>query len=187
MYARSTTLGILSAIALALPAQLTPGFTLDSTGAVSLRAVGHDARYGTVAADAGRHPMLTLTLGATGAGSALQLLVPGGRMPAAGRYPVESDWSDPATGTTAFHAAFAAGAPGHPLGWFHGESGTVTITRAADGHLSGRFSIRARGFLAADPADENRWVTVTGSFEAEGDTTAMTIAAARQALYQALR
>jgi hypothetical protein len=55
----------------------------------------------------------------------------------------------------------------------------VTITRAADGQLSGSVEIRARGFLMADTPDEERWVTVTGSFEAEGDSTAMTIAAAQ--------
>jgi hypothetical protein len=178
MYARSTTLGILSAMALALPAQREPRFTLNAAGAVGLSAAGREARYGTIAPDPLGPPLLSISIGPSAAGSVLQLTVPGGWVPAAGRYPIRSTWSDPAS-APAFHASFSAGSPEHPLGWFHGESGTVTITRAASGRLSGRFEIRARGFLSADPADEDRWITVTGSFEAEGDTTATTIAAAR--------
>jgi hypothetical protein len=176
MYARSTALGILSAIALNLPAHLAPRFTLETTGALRLGAVGHEARYGVIADDGSS--VLTLSLGAAGPGSALQLRMAGASLPVAGRYPIRSSWGNPATGT-AFHAFFAAGSTEHPLGWFHGESGTVTITRAADGQLSGSFEIRARGFLMADTTDEERWITVTGSFEAEGDSTAMTIAAAQ--------
>jgi hypothetical protein len=177
MYARSTTLGILSAMALAFHAQRAPRFTLDTTGAVSLRATGREARYGTITPDPLGPPLLSISIGPAALGSVLQLAVPGGWVPAPGRYPIRSTWSDPAI-APGFHASFAAGSAEHPLGWFHGELGTVTITRADSGRLSGRFEIRARGFLSADPDDEDRWITVTGSFEAEGDTTT-TIAAAR--------
>jgi hypothetical protein len=158
MYVRSITVGIVSAIALNLP-QLAPSYTLDTTGAVRLEAAGHEARYGIIA-DEGS-PVLSVSLGATNTSSALQLRMPGASLPAAGRYPV-------GTGVQAF---FAAGSPGHPLGWFHGESGTVTISRAVDGHLGGSFEIRARGYLAGDAIEVERWVTVTGSFDAEGDGT----------------
>jgi hypothetical protein len=177
MYARST-LGILSAMALALPVPQEPSFTLASAGAVNLSAAGREVRYGTIAPDPLGPPLLSISIGPAAAGSVLQLSVPGGWVPAPGRYRIQSRWSDPAI-APAFHASFAAGSPEHPLGWFHGESGTVTITRAAAGRLSGRFEIRARGFLSADTADEDRWVTVTGSFEAEGDTPSTTIAATR--------
>jgi hypothetical protein len=176
MYARSTALGIVSAVALALPARQAPHFTLETTGAVRLGAAGHEARYGVIA-DNGSS-VLIVSLGATGTGSALQLRMPGASLPAEGRYPVRSTWGDRETGA-AIHAFFAAGSPEHPLGWFHGESGTVTITRAENGRVSGRFEIRARGFLTADSSDEERWVTVTGGFDAEGDSTAMTIAQAQ--------
>jgi hypothetical protein len=176
MYVRSITVGALFAIALNLPAYLAPRFTLDTTGAVHLTAVGHDARYGVITADGSS--LLTLSLGSPGTGSVLQLRMPGASLPALGRYPIRSTWDDPAT-QTAFHAFFAAGSPEHPLGWFHGESGTVTITRAAGGQLSGSFEIRARGFLTADKIEKERWVTVTGSFEAEGDSTTTTIATAQ--------
>ena len=179
MYARSTTtLGILSAMALAVPAQRAPNFTLDAAGAVNLSAAGREARYGAIAPDPLGPSLLSISIGPAAAGSVLQLTVPGGWVPATGRYPIRSTWGDPAI-APAFHASFSAGSAEHPLGWFHGEYGTVTITRAAGGRLAGRFEIRARGFLSADPDNEDRWVTVTGSFEADGDTTTTAVAAAR--------
>ena len=36
--------------------------------------------------------------------------------------------------------------------------------------------IRARGFLTTDTTEREHWVTVTGSFQAEGDSTTTTIA-----------
>jgi hypothetical protein len=176
MYVRSIAAGCVAAIALNLSAFLAPRFHLDTTGAVQLDAVGHEARYGIITNDGAS--VLTVSLGATGPGSALQLRLPSAGLPHPGRYPIRPSWDDGAT-APAFQAFFAAGSPEQPLGWFHGESGTVTITRAAGGRLSGRFEIRAQGFLSADPADEDRWVTVTGSFEADSDTTATTIAAAQ--------
>ena len=42
--------------------------------------------------------------------------------------------------------------------------------------MSGEFEIRARGFLGAHPDDEDQWVTVRGTFQAQGDSTIATIA-----------
>lgn len=175
MCVRSIAVALASAIALNLPSHLAPRFTLDTTGAVHLTAAGHDARYGVIGNEGSS--ILTVSLGATGTASALQLRMPGAGLPAEGRYPIASSWNRPAT-APAFHAFFAAGSPERPLGWFHGESGTVTITRASDGRLSGSFEISARGFLTADTSEQEHWVTVTGSFEAEGDSTTTAIAAA---------
>jgi hypothetical protein len=66
-----------------------------------------------------------------------------------------------------------------PLGWYHGESGWVTITEAGPNRMSGTFEVRARGFTAADPLDEEQWVTVQGSFDAAGDSTIASITAIR--------
>jgi hypothetical protein len=173
---RSIAYAVASAIALNLPVYLTPRFTLQTTGAVQLTAGGHDARYGVIT-DEGSST-LTVSLGATGPASALQLRMPGVGLPAEGSYPIRSSWDKPATGA-AFHAFLAAGPPERPLGWFHGESGTVTITRAADGKLSGSFEIQARGFLTADTSEQEHLVTVTGSFEARSDSTVTTVAAAQ--------
>jgi hypothetical protein len=176
MYVRSIAAGWVAVIALNLPASQAPRFNLDTTGAVRLEAVGHEARYGIIANDGASQ--LSVSLGATGRGSALDLRLPSAGLPLPGRYPVRPRWDDGVTGQ-AFQAFFAAGSPEQPLGWFHGESGTVTITQASNGRLSGSFEIRARGYLAADKIEEERWVTVTGSFEAAGDSSATTIAAAK--------
>jgi hypothetical protein len=55
-----------------------------------------------------------------------------------------------------------------PLGMFHSESGWVTITESMPGRIAGTFELRARGFLASDAKDENQWVTLRGTFAAEG-------------------
>jgi hypothetical protein len=47
----------------------------------------------------------------------------------------------------------------------------VTIASSRDGRITGWFELRARGFSAADPLDEERWVTVQGTFDAAGDST----------------
>jgi hypothetical protein len=39
------------------------------------------------------------------------------------------------------------------------------------GQISGEFELQARGSLAADLNDEHQWVTVRGSFVAEGGST----------------
>ncbi len=175
MYVRSMAAGCVAAIALNLSAFLAPRFHLDTTGAVRLDAVGHDARYGIIADD--NSSVLTVSLGATGPGSALQLRLPIAGLPHPGRYPIRPSWDDAAS-DLAFQAFFAAGSPEQPLGWFHGDSGTVTITQADNGRLSGSFEIVARGFLTGEKIEAESWVTVTGSFEAEGDSTT-TIARAK--------
>ena len=178
MYARSAAaLGILAAIAFALPAASTPGFTLHSTGAYRLRTAGDEARFGVV--PTGGHPVLTVSLGATSARGAVLLTRQGGRLPAPGRYPIRSAWDESGRDTAAFHGSFIAGTVEQPVGWFHGEAGWVTITNAEEGRIAGEFEIRAQGFLSADQTDEDRWVTVRGSFDAEGEGTAAKMAAAR--------
>jgi hypothetical protein len=173
MFARPATLGILGAIVFALPTPSTPTFSLSSAGAVRLRAAGHEARYGLVPAAVAGRPTLTLTLGDAGDQGALHLSLPVDHPPAPGRYAVRPNQDGP------FHAAFMAGTAEHPLGWFEGESGWVTITDARDGRIAGAFEIEARGFLGTDPADERRLVTVRGSFDAAGDSTVTTIASAQ--------
>jgi hypothetical protein len=179
MYSRTATLGVLAAIAYTLPVPGTPSFTLHSTGAVTLQAAGHQARFGVIPQAVRGRPILLVSLGAAGAAGALQLSVAGDRVPAPGRYPIRSSWDESGNDTNSFHAAFMPGTADHPRGWYHGESGWVTITKSEDGRIAGRFEISARGFATVDPADEDRWVTVRGGFDAQGDSTVTTIAAAR--------
>jgi hypothetical protein len=175
MHARATTLGILATIAYALALPSAPSFTLQSTGAVGLRAAGHEAWYGVVPYAVRGGPILMVSLGAAKAAGSLQLARLGDRLPAPGRYPIQSSW-DELGSDTAFHASFMPGTAEHPVGWFHGESGWVTITQAREGRIAGAFEVRARGFAAGDPGDEDHWVTVRGSFDAEGDSAVATIA-----------
>src|SRR3954449_7789143 len=144
MYVRSIAASCVAAIALNLPAFLAPRFTLDATGAVRLDAVGHEARYGIIAGDGAS--VVSVSLGATGAGSALQLRLPSAGLPRPGRYSIRPSWDDRAT-APAVQAFFAAGSPEQPLGWFHGESGTVTLLGGGRGWCSGRLRFRARGYL----------------------------------------
>jgi hypothetical protein len=176
MYARSTTLGILAAIALGLRTLPEPAFTLDSTGAVRLHAEGVEARYELVPLAVRGRPIVALSLGGQTGTGAIYLALPGNRLPAPGRYPIRSSW-DAIGSDAAFHASFMAGTAERPLGWFQGEAGTVTITETADGRIAGSFELRARGFLGADPADENQWVTVRGRFAAEGNGTEALVSA----------
>jgi len=166
MLARSSSLGLLAALAISLPSDRPATFTLESTGAVRVTAGGTEARYGISQDVDGGGSVLTISLGATAGEGSLYLYTPGNLLPARGRYPVALTRQG-----RSFHGCFAAGTPEHPVGVFHGESGWVTITHAAPGRISGEFELRARGFLAADASDENQWVTVWGRFTAEGDST----------------
>ena len=179
MYFRTATLGTLTAAAVTLAWRSAPTYTLQSSGAVALHASGQDARFGVVAQAIRGHPILIVSLGADAANGALQLTVAGDRAPAPGRYPIRSSWDELGSDDTSFHASFMPGSVEHPLGWYHGESGQVTITEARHDRISGTFEVRARGFSAADPLDEERWVTVRGSFDAHGDSTVATIASVR--------
>jgi hypothetical protein len=178
MYANSLTRAVLAAIALALPVSPAPHYTIGANGALTLDIAGAEARYGLIPTEVNGHRMLSVSLGATQGQGSLTLSVPSDRVPAKGRYPVASSWDQPGN-QLPFHASFVAGSPERPRGWFHGESGTVTITDVTAGRISGQFEIRARGFLSADPDNENRWVTVWGTFEAHGDSTVTTVASVR--------
>jgi hypothetical protein len=179
MYFRTATLGTLAAAAVALAWRSAPTYTLQSTGAVTLHANGSEARFSVVPQAVRGRPILIVSLGATASAGALQLTVAGDRPPAPGRYPIRSSWDELATDSTSFHASFMPGSVERPLGWYHGESGWVTITEAGPNRMSGTFEVRARGFTAADPLDEEQWVTVQGSFDAAGDSTIASITAIR--------
>jgi len=176
MYARASILGLVATMTLGLSAHTAARFTLGTTGAIALNVAGDDARYGVIPPAVNGPPLVAVSLGATSSRAALTLYVPGNSVPAKGRYPIRSAWDEKGFQAQAFRAGLVAGSPEQPLGWFHGESGWVTITEAAAGRMSGRFEIRARGFLSADPENENRWVTVRGTFEAHGDSTVARVA-----------
>jgi len=175
MFARISVLGILAATTLSLPTD--PSFRLDASGAVNLAIRSDETAYGLLPAPANEAPLLAISLGATRGNASLSLYTQGEQLPKPGRYPVQSWWPNQANAGRIFHACFIAGTPEHPLGAFHGESGWVTITGVQGKRIFGEFELRARGMLAADQDDEDRWVTLRGSFVADGDSTVSRIQA----------
>lgn len=183
MIARSSTVGLLATLALSLPADTAPHFTIESTGAVRLAATGQEARVGLTREPLNGRPVLEISLGATTGEAALVLYTYADEELRPGRYPVGSELpADPAAGRR-FHPCFIAGTVERPLGFFHGEIGWVTITAVEGGRVRGEYEMRARGFLASDMEDEDRWVTIRGTFGAQDDGTVARIAAASAATH----
>lgn len=177
MYARTSTLGLLAAVVLSLPLAPAPEFSFSSIGAVHLNVTGIEARYGLAREMVAGRPQLTISLGANTGNGALMLFTAGDALPRKGRYPVYFEWHPSgAVGEGRwFHACLIAGTVERPEGFFHGQTGWVRVTGVEPGRISGEFEIRARGFLASDEADENQWVTVRGTFTAEGDSTVVAL------------
>jgi hypothetical protein len=172
MFARSSTLGLLAAAALSMPSDPATEFSFQSIGAVALSIKGDEAHYSLTPEKMNGKPVLAISLGSTGGNGALFLYTTGDELPKKGRYPVIMTRDHEIDGGGRwFHACFMAGTAEHPLGVFHSESGWVTITDVHAGRISGEFEVRARGFLANDSDDEDRWVTVRGTFTADGDST----------------
>ena len=171
MLARSSIAGLVGTIALALAtAPDAPHYTLESTGAVRVTTTGTDATIGISADPVGGRPILAIALGATRGDGALLLHTVADERLRPGRYPVATTPSTPRTGRL-FHPCFIPGSSDKPLGFFMGEQGWVTITAVEGARVSGSYEMRARGFLATNPKEENRWVTVRGTFVAVCDST----------------
>jgi hypothetical protein len=171
MLARSSTVGLLAAVALSFRADSAPYFTLESSGALRLAVTSDEARYGISPEPVNQRPVIAISLGATRGEAALLLYTYGDEPLRPGRYPVASELPEQLSAGRRFHPCFVAGSVAHPEGFFHGETGWVTITAAEPGRISGTYEMRARGFLATAMADEDQWVTLRGSFSAEGDST----------------
>jgi hypothetical protein len=171
MYARSSILGLLAASLLSISSDGGPSFHLASSGAVTLAVTSNEAVFGLVPEQVNEARLIAVSLGATRGEASLTLFTQGNELPRPGRYPVRSTWPEQIESGRIFHACFIAGTPERPVGGFHGESGWVRITRVEGRRISGEFELQARGMLAADMDDENQWVTVRGSFAADGDST----------------
>lgn len=175
MLARSYAVGLLAAVALPLSDDPAPYFNLESSGAVQLAVTSDEARYGLIPESVNGRPVIAISLGATRGEAALVLYTYADEPLRPGRYPTASSLPEQPSAGRWFHPCFMPGTVERPLGFFHGESGWVTITAAEAGRISGKFEIQARGFLAAATTNENEWVTVRGKFSAEGDSTVAAI------------
>jgi hypothetical protein len=170
MLHHTSILGMLAASVLSLGSD-APSFHLSASGAVNLAIASSEASYGLVPEQPNDPRIISFSLGATRGEASLGLYTQGDALPQPGRYPIRLTWPEEGDNTRIFHACFIAGTPEHPVGGFHGESGWVTITRVEGKRISGEFELQARGMLAANMDNENQWVTVRGSFVADGDST----------------
>ena len=100
-----------------------------------------------------------LTLGARSESGAVVFTSQHGTRPGPGVYQVGGD-SDEIT------ALVVIGSPSHPVGAYRAQAGTLTIRRSSDNYMAGEFSLDTRGYEISDPANEDRPLTVQGSFSA---------------------
>lgn len=163
----SCTLAISTPAAVA--AQTMGDFALSATGGLAAAASG-TAEFGVVRG--AETSFFSISLGAEYANGSVVLSRGSAEMPAAGTYAItgwEARDRDAQAGT--FQALFVAGTPAQPQGVFHGYAGKVRITETRPGRISGTFTMKARGFLAANPDRDGVEVVVHGSFTAYGDQT----------------
>jgi len=172
---RSSFFGLIATLAVSLPVQPAPSYTLAAEGAVRLASSGQEAGYGLVRDASNGRMILQISLGATHGEAALSLFTYADAELRPGRYPVTMSLPEDPTAGRWFHPCFSAGTVERPVGFFHGESGWVAITSVAGGRIAGEYEIRARGYLASNMDDENQWVTLRGAFVAEGDSTVAAI------------
>jgi hypothetical protein len=145
-------------------------FEATISGAAATVARGA-AEFGEVGLD--RERSFSLTMGAYAEQGAIVLARNGGGRPGVGIYRVTPS----VTRAGEFHGLVVTGSPSHPAGVFRVERGTMSVTASSAERISGTFEFQATGFLAADPAREDRRVTVSGSFTATpgGQVTALTL------------
>jgi hypothetical protein len=73
---------------------------------------------------------------------------------------------DDRPGGSAVHALVVTGSPTRPTGVYRAQAGTLTMRTAASGRLEGSFELRALGFAADRPQQDQETITVAGSFTA---------------------
>jgi len=175
MRSRSSLLGLIAILAVSQPSHPASSYTLEAEGALRLASSSQEAGYGLMRDPSNGRAVLQISLGATHGEAALSLFTYADSALRPGRYPVAMSLpEDPSAGRW-FHPCFSAGTVERPVGFFHGETGWVAITSVGGGRIAGTYEMRARGFLSSNMDDENQWVTLRGTFVAEGDSTATVI------------
>ncbi|MFL5494850.1 MAG: hypothetical protein ACJ8DC_10755 [Gemmatimonadales bacterium] len=152
----------LTAFARVVPAtHRTHAFTAELSGDATARFFG-DATFARVEGGIGAPTVFTLDLGQESASGAILFTRSSESRPSLGTYTI----TDLGDGSDELQALVMLGGAERPKGVFRAQSGTLTITSASDSLLSGTFTLVATGFLAAEPANENRQVSASGSFKA---------------------
>lgn len=137
-------------------------FTAVIGGDVATLLAGR-AVQGVVGAPGAPGSAYTITLGAPQGGGAIVLTRNDGRVPPVGRHPVGNAAALDSIG--GFRAVYIAGSAARPLGVFQAVAGTVEILEHTPDGPRGSFDLLATGFLARDPDDESRRVTIRGHFD----------------------
>lgn len=138
-----------------------PAFSAEIAGEITARPSG-TARFGVTGGTGDVPAVFTISLGADAEdGSVLFTRRSGARL-SPGTYTISARDD----GNDDLRALVMTGSATRPTGVFQGQSGTLVVTSASDREIRGTFRIEARGFLAAQPALENRPVTVAGAFSA---------------------
>jgi hypothetical protein len=138
-----------------------PAFSAEIAGDIAARPSGA-ARFGVTDGTGDAPAVFTISLGADAKdGSVLFTRRSGARL-SPGTYTVSARED----GNDDIRALVMTGSATRPTGVFQGQSGTLVVTSANDREIRGTFRIEARGFLAAQPAVEDRPVKVAGSFTA---------------------
>jgi hypothetical protein len=158
--------GALTALSAGLSAKAPDGPEAGARGSYEARLTGAvtGALRGTIDAGnpSGTQPgVFVITLGASGEDGAMVFSRRQTGRPGTGTYSVGGG-----SGEGGFTALVATGSMTRPLGAFRAEHGTLTITRSSPDGIAGRFELRARGFMAAEPEREDREIVARGSFSA---------------------
>lgn len=149
----------------AMPPAMRSSFAARVTGDV-IEAPRGQARFGMIPGEAGQAPGFSLSLGAGDKGAAVLFSRQGAPL-RVGTYRIAEDDA----GKDAVQALVLTGSPERPTGSFRARGGTLRITLASDSMMVGHFELDGEGFLAADPSDESRQVSVSGEFRAAGPTS----------------
>jgi hypothetical protein len=121
-----------------------------------------DARFGVVDGRGETATVFTLSLGAHGEDGSILFTRKNGIRLMPGSYTI----TDGEDGANDVQALVMTGPAEHPTGVFRGRAGTLSVTSVTDTVLRGSYRIQATGFLAADPATENREIHAIGRFTA---------------------
>ena len=159
---RSISLGSLVLLSLAA---FTSSSTSSFAGIVTggLRAEMHgDATFGLVNGRGMAPSVFTLSLGANGADGSILFTRTNGMRLVPGTYTITGEDNGP----DGLRVLVMTGSAEHPTGVFRGQTGTLTVTSVTDNVIRGNYRVRATGFVASDPADEDRQIVASGGFTA---------------------